>query len=114
MTNPRQTIVVTVDTQGLPGTQPELGSAMRKEITPEGALGVANNTGIIEVCLNGHAAVRLHLREDSMGHAIIEVTDVPARQRMGAVDVELYGLVPPRMGAKVRRDRHFGGDPLAQ
>lgn len=109
MTESRQTIIVTIDTQDLPGTQPELGRTLRKEITPDGALGVANNTGVVEMALNGHPAVRLHLREDAMGHAVIEVTDLLARKRLGAVDVELYSLVPPRMGAKVRRERRFDG-----
>ena len=105
----RQTIQVSVDVQDLPGTQHVLGETKRREITPEGALGVANHTGIVELLLNDKPAVRLHLREDKMGHAIIEVTDVPANIKLGVVDVELYSLVPPRMGSKIRRERRFDG-----
>lgn len=105
----RQTIEVSIDVQDLPGTQYVAGVTKRREITRDGALGVANNTGIVELLLNGRPAVRLHLREDAMGHAIIEVTDVPHGTKLGVVDVELYSLVPPRMGAKVRRERRFDG-----
>ena len=109
MAEPRQTITLSIDTQDLPGTQHELGTTMRKEITPVGALGVANNTGIVELLVNGHPAVRMHLREDQLGHAIVEVTDILTGQRLGAVDIQLYSLVPGRTGAKVRRERRFDG-----
>lgn len=112
MAEPRQTIVVSIDGQELAGTQTVLGTTMRKEITHEGALGVANNTGIITLMLNGHAAVRLWLHEDRMGHAVVSVIDVPQDKHLGVVDVELYDLVPPRRGAAVRKERRFGDGQL--
>lgn len=108
MTEPRQHITLSVDAQELAGTQTVLGTTMRKEITADGALGVANHTGIIDLQLNGRSAVRLWLHEDRMGHAVISVIDVTRDVMLGTVDVELYDLVPPRRGARVRKERRFG------
>lgn len=108
MVEPRQTIVVAIDAQDLPGTQHELGTTKRKEITPDGALGVANNTGIIELMVGGHSAVRLRLFEDKLGQAVIEVTDLTRKVSLGIVDVELYGLVPPRRAPGPKKERRFG------
>lgn len=107
MTEPRQTIVVSIDGQELAGTQTVLGQTLRREITRDGALGVANHTGIIDLQLNGHPAVRLWLHEDKLGHAVIDVIDVPRDVRLGVVDVELYDLVPPRRGPAARKERRF-------
>lgn len=108
MPEPRATITLAIDAQDLPGMQHELGVTKRREITPDGALGVANNTGIVELMVNGHPAVRLRLFEDKVGHAVIEVTDLTARTPLGVVDVELYGLVPPRRAPEPKRERRFG------
>lgn len=110
MAEARQTITITIDGQELDGTQTVLGETKRREITREGALGVANHTGILDIRLNGHPAVRLWLHEDRVGHAVIDVIDVTRDVRLGAVDVELYGLVPPRRGPASRRERRFGDD----
>ncbi len=112
MTEKRQSIVVTIDGQHLPGTAPVLGETKRREITREGALGVANHTGILTIMLNDQAAVRLWLHEDKMGHAVIDVIDVPRDVRLGVVDVELYDLVPPRRGPVERKERRFGDGQL--
>lgn len=104
----RQTITVSIDAQDLPGTEHVIGTAMRKEITPDGALGVANSTGIVQLMLNGKPAVRLELFEDAVGHAVIRVIDTTCDKKLGTVDVELYGLIPPRRGAVPKRDRRFG------
>lgn len=108
MAEPRQTIVVAIDAQDIPGTQHELGVGKRREITPAGMLGVANNTGILELMVSGHSALRMRIFEDRMGHAVIEVTDLTARKVLGTVDIELYGLVPPRMAPEPKRERRFG------
>lgn len=108
MAEPRQTIPIAIDAQDLPGTQHELGVTKRKEITPDGALGVANNTGILELMVGGHSAVRLRLYEDKLGHAVVEVTDLTRHVVLGVVDVELYGYVPPRREPATKRERRFG------
>lgn len=110
MTVARQTITVAIDAQDLPGTQHVVGSGLRKEITPAGMLGVANNTGVIELLISGHSAVRMRIVEDKMGHAVIVVEDTTRNTYLGTVDIELYGLVPPRRDAAPKKDRRFGGD----
>lgn len=111
MTEPRQTIAVAIDAQDLPGTQHELGVTRRKEITAAGALGIANHTGILQLLVGGLPAVQLRLFEDKVGHAVIEVTDVTRHVVLGIVDVELYGLVPPRREPAPKRERRFGDTP---
>lgn len=110
MAEPRQTITMSVRGQELAGLDTPLGTTKRSEITPAGALGIANNTGIVEILLNGHAALRLQLREDQVGHAILMVVDATRDERLGVVDVELYDLVPPRRTPAPKRDRRFGTD----
>jgi len=109
MAEARQTIVVAIDAQELIG-QHEVGETKRREITPEGALGIANNTGIIQLTLNDKPALRLTLREDKLGHAVIEVVDTTRNEKLGVVDVELYGLVPPRRAPEPRKERRFDLD----
>lgn len=109
MTAERQTIVVSISAQDLPGTQHVLGQGLRKEITDNGMLGVANNTGILELVINDHPAIRMVIREDRMHHAVIDVTDLTARKHLGTVDIELYGLVPPRRTPEPKRERRFDG-----
>ncbi|QIG59083.1 hypothetical protein SEA_SADLAD_76 [Microbacterium phage SadLad] len=108
MAEPRQGIAISIDAQDLPGTQHVLGIGMRKEITPAGMLGVANNTGLLELLVNGHGAVRMRIHEDKVGHAVIEVTDTTRNVVLGVVDIELYGLVPPRREPAPKRERRFG------
>lgn len=110
MAEPRQTITVSIDAQDLPGTQHVLGTGKRTEITPEGMLGVANNTGVLELLINDHPALRMTILEDKMGHAVIQVYDVTHHVLLGVVDIELYGLVPPRRTPAPKRERRFGGD----
>jgi len=110
MANPRQTIVLSIDAQELAGTQTVLGETLRREITRDGALGIANHTGILDLLINGHPAVRLWLHEDKVGHAVIDVIDTTRDVRLGRVDVELYDLVPPRRGPAERKERRFGDD----
>lgn len=108
MAEPRQTITVSIDTQDIPGTQHVLGEGKRSEITPAGMLGVANNTGMFDLLINGHSAVRMVIHEDKVGHAVIQVYDMTQQKVLGAVDIELYGLVPPRRNAQPRKDHRFG------
>lgn len=108
MAEARQTIPVAIDAQDIPGTQHELGVTKRGEITAAGALGVANHTGILELMVGGRGAVRMHLFEDKVGHAVIEVTDLTQNKVMGRVDIEVFGLVPPRRKPAPRRERRFG------
>lgn len=112
MSEPRQTITVAINAQDLPGTQHVLGTGLRKEITPAGMLGVANNTGIIELMVSGHVAIRMVIAEDRVGHAVIHVHDMTQQKPMGVVDIEVFGLVPPRRDAQPRKDRRFGGQGL--
>ncbi|UVG34443.1 hypothetical protein SEA_GAZEBO_74 [Microbacterium phage Gazebo] len=108
MAEPRQTITVSIDAQDLPGTQHVLGTGKRAEITPAGMLGVANNTGVLDLLVNDHTAVRMVIREDKFGHAVIQVHDMTQQKMVGVVDIELYGLVPPRRTPAPRRERRFG------
>lgn len=104
----RQTIHVAIDGGELEGTHSLQWETMRREITGQGALGVANHTGLIGVTLNSHVAVRLWLHEDRNGYVVIDVLDARTDERVARVDVELFGLVPPRLGAKhQRKDRRF-------
>lgn len=112
MPEPRQTITVSINAQDLPGTQHVVGEGKRSEITPAGMLGVANNTGVIELMINNHIAVRMVIAEDRVGHAVIHVHDMTQQKPMGVVDIEVFGLVPPRRGPVEKRERRFGDTPL--
>lgn len=111
MAESRQTITVSIDAQDLPGTQHVLGTGKRAEITPAGMLGVANNTGVLDLLINDHTAIRMVIHEDKVGHAVIQVYDMTQQKVMGIVDIELYGFVPPRRTPAPKRERRFGGDP---
>ncbi|QWY80157.1 hypothetical protein SEA_GRASSBOY_78 [Microbacterium phage Grassboy] len=113
MTEPRQTITVSIDAQDLPGTQHVLGTGKRAEITSAGMLGVANNTGVLDLLVNDHTAVRMVIHEDKLGHAVIQVYDMTQQKVVGVVDIELYGLVPPRRTPAPKRERRFGDGPQA-
>lgn len=105
----RQTIDVAIDGNELAGTHSLEWQTTRKEISREGALGVANNTGLIGLTLNGHVALRLWIHEDVHGYTVVDVLDGRSNEVLERIDVELYGMVPPRMGAKhPRKDRRFG------
>lgn len=108
MAEPRQTITVSLNAQDIPGMQHVIGEGLRKEITPLGMLGVANNTGIIELMLNNHIAIRMVIAEDKVGHAVIHVYDMTQQKQMGVVDIEVFGLVPPRRSPVEKRERRFG------
>lgn len=111
----RQAITVAVDGQELAGVHSLQWETKRKEITQQGALGVANNTGLVGLRLNGHTAAQLWIHEDAMGHVVIDVLN-HKNQVVARLEPELYGQVPPRTGSKEpRRERRFGDDfPGAQ
>lgn len=108
MAEPRQTITVSLNAQDIPGMQHVIGEGKRSEITEFGMLGVANHTGIVELMINNHVAIRLLIHEDKVGHAVIDVYDTTRNTRLGVVDIELYGLVPPRRTPEPKRERRFG------
>lgn len=112
MAEARQTVVVSLRAEDLPGMEHEVGRGLRKEITPAGMLGVANNTGTLELVINGRAAVRMRILEDRVGQAVILVDDMLLGRTLGKVDIELYDLVPPRRTAQPKRDRRFGGEEV--
>jgi hypothetical protein len=104
----RQTIDVAIDGQELAGTHTLQWQTMRREITGQGALGVANHTGLVGLTLNDHVAVRLWLHEDRNGYVVVDVLDGRTNDRIARVDVELQDMVPPRRGAKrPKKDRRF-------
>jgi hypothetical protein len=105
---PRQTIRVSVDGQELAGAHALEWETKRREITRDGALGVANHTGIVRLLLNDHPAVTLWLHEDDQGYVVIDVFDGQNQDFLGRQHAELGGLVPPRTGSKVRKERRFG------
>ncbi|WKW84943.1 hypothetical protein SEA_SALLYK_77 [Microbacterium phage SallyK] len=113
MAEPRQTITVSIDAQDLPGTQHVLGTGKRAEITSAGMLGVANNTGMLDLLINDRSAVHMRIVEDKMGHAVIVVVDATRNVILGVVDIELYDLVPPRRTPTPKRERRFGDGPQA-
>lgn len=105
----RQTVEVAIDANELAGVHSLQWSTYRRDITPEGAIGVANNTGLIGLLINGQPAARLWIHEDELGYVVVDVLDhesvVVAR-----LDAELHGIVPPRLGSKTqKKDRRFGG-----
>lgn len=108
MAEPRQTITISIDAQDLPGTQHVLGTGKRAEITPQGMLGVANNTGMLDLLVNDHTAIRMVIHEDKVGHAVIQVYDMTQQKVLGIVDIEVFGLVPPRRRPEPKRERRFG------
>lgn len=109
MTELRQAITVSVDANEI---IPTLSwDTKRKEITREGALGVANNTGLVGLALNGKTVAHLWLHEDRDGYVVVDVYD-DSKTAIGRIEVELHGHVPPRTGAKVRKERRFGDEPL--
>lgn len=116
MTEMRQAITVAIDGQELAGIHSLQWETKRREITRDGALGVASHTGIITLDLNGKPAVLLWLHEDEQGYVVVDVYDAQNRAHLGRQHAELGGLVPPRPGAKEpRKERRFGDDfPGAQ
>lgn len=96
----KQTIKVSIDGQELTGVHQLEWEALRKEVTSTGAVGVANNTGQIGLALNDHTAVRLWLHEDQLGYAVVDVLDGRTNAHLARVDVELFGMVPPRLDQK--------------
>lgn len=109
MAEPRQGIEVSIDANEIIPTLK--WDTKRKEITSQGALGVANNTGLVGLALNGKTVVHLWVHEDRDGYVVVTVYD-DKRQAIATVDVELHGHVPPRMGAKAKKERRFGDEPL--
>jgi hypothetical protein len=106
----RQSITVSIGAQELAGIALQQWETKRKEITKEGALGVANHTGCITLDVNGTPAVLLWLHEDELGYVVIDVFDAQNRQHLGRQQTELGGLVPPRTESKQKRERRFGDD----
>lgn len=96
----KQTIKVSVDSQELTGVHQVEWETLRKEVTRSGAIGVANNTGLIGLALNDHTAVRLWIHEDLLGYVVVDVLDGRTNARLARVDAELFGMVPPRLGQK--------------
>lgn len=112
MAEARQTVTVAIDANELAGTHELQWQTMRKDITPDGALGVANNTGLVGLTLNGQTTVRLWLHEDETGYVVVDVLDGRTNERVARIDAELFGATPPRRDAKPqRRDRRFGRQP---
>lgn len=106
----RQSITVSIGAQELAGVETQQWQTMRKEISKDGALGVANHTGCITLDINGHPAVLLWLHEDDEGYVVVDIFDAQNEKHLGRQHAELGGLVPPRTGAKARRERRFGDD----
>ena len=95
----KQTIEVTIDAQEITGLAAAEWKTLRKEITPDGALGVANNTGFLSLSLNGHVTVSLFLHEVD-GKVVVTVLNGKG-QAIGRTYPEDDGFVPPR-NQKVR------------
>lgn len=106
----RQTIEVSVDIGELVDSLS--WNVMRKAIDSDGAKGVGDGFGLITLRINKHTAVVLQLHEDQLGYVVVDVFDGHNRSHLGRVDTELYGHVPPRMEAKIRKERRFGDEPL--
>lgn len=96
----KQTIKVSIDSQELTGVHQQEWETLRKEVTTAGAIGVANNTGVIGLTLNDHAAVRLWIHEDALGYVVVDVLDGRTNAHLARVDAELFGMVPPRLTQK--------------
>lgn len=98
----RQTVAVGIDAGELAGTGGLEWSTLRRDIDEHGALHIGDGFGIVGITVNGHAAVRLRLHEDAQGYAVLDVLDGRSSERLARVEVELFGLVPPRHGSKGR------------
>lgn len=82
-------------------------STYRRDIDEAGALGIGDGFGNLGVDVGGRPAVRMSLREDRLGQVVLDVVDAITNKKLGSVQVELFGLVAPRRGAKVKRDKRF-------
>lgn len=104
----RQTVTIEIDAGEMFGSQS--WSTYRRDIDEHGALNIGDGFGLLGVKVSGRDALRLKLREDRMHHVVLEVFDATTNEKMGAVELELYGLVPPRRGSAPKKDRRFGLD----
>lgn len=103
----KQTVIVALDTQELSSMEMQLGKLYRREITRDGALGIANNTGMICLSINGKNVVRLHLHEDDAGSVVLSVTDLLDGHNMLDIELEQHGVVPGRIQKAQRHDPTF-------
>lgn len=108
----RQSVRVEVDAGELFGGQE--WSTLRRDIDEHGALHIADGFGVLGLKVNGHTAVQLRLHEDELGYVVLDVIDGRTAERLARLDVELFGMVPPRHGSKGRRDRRFDGKVLPE
>lgn len=104
----RQTVTVEIDAGEM--FDRKSWSTYRRDIDRHGALNVGDGFGVLGIKVGGRDAVRMQLREDALGHVVLEVIDATTSKTLGIVDVELYGLTPPRRRAAPKRDLRFGHD----
>lgn len=104
----RQTITVSVDDGGMMPTQE--WSTLRKNVDEHGALGVGDGFGLLGIRVGDRVAVHLKMHEDTMHHVVLDVIDATTNEKIGTVQLELFGLTPPRRGSAPKRDRRFGDD----
>ena len=108
----RQKVTVEVDAGEMFGSQS--WDTTRGDIDEHGALHIADGFGVLGLKINGNTAAQLHLHEDRHGYVVLDVVDGHTDERLARIDVELYGMVPPRRGNKGRKDRRFEGQVLPE
>jgi hypothetical protein len=106
----RQTVTVSIDIGELVDSLS--WDVLRKVIDSDGAKGVGDGFGVITLRLNGHTSVVLHLHENRDGYVVVDLWNGHDKRHLATAEVELHGHVPPRMGAKAKKERRFGDEPL--
>lgn len=101
-----QTVKVAIDAGEMFGSQE--WSTYRRDIDRHGALNIGDGFGVIGVRIGDATALQLRIHEDAQGYVVLDIIDGRTAKQLAKVDVELSGLVPPRRGAKVTKERRFG------
>lgn len=90
----KQTIHIAVDAAELIDSLQ--WDVIRKEITRDGARGMAGNDGLLTLRINGHPALHLKVREDDHGKVVVVLYN-HHEQEVGRVYPEDEGFLPGRI-----------------
>lgn len=95
--NTQQTVTVAIDVGEI--LESRQYKVLRKQIDRGGAPGVFDGTGSATIRVNNAALLLIHLRENDLGHAALEVFGLSpssAPKALAMIDLEVYGIVPAR------------------
>lgn len=95
--NTQQTVTVAVDVGEI--LESRQYKVLRKLIDRGGAPGVFDGTGSVTIRVNNVGLLLIHLRENELGHAALEVFGLSAKnvpKPLAMIDLEVQGIVPAR------------------